>query len=184
MSVFITILATFLFTSYVPTASAQDAKGTSMLTAELRLKLLKSTPKDLGLENPTATKPVFGVLMETGYPNAVATLMALNSGDTSLYFSTGGGVIGGGQHVSVAKASKRFVTVANDYLTELKPVSSFPQPTQNTVVFYLLTSRGVLTAIAPVDDLGKKRHPLAGLFYEGHKVMTELRLATERQAAR
>lgn len=35
-----------------------------------------------------------GALMESGYPKAVATLVTLFDGTTSLCFSTGGGIIG------------------------------------------------------------------------------------------
>src|SRR5262249_2976490 len=46
----------------------------------------------------------YGLLMETGYDKAVVTLACFLTGDTSLYFSNGGGIIGAGKHASVADA--------------------------------------------------------------------------------
>jgi len=56
----------------------------------LRQHALTVSAADLGL-GPTADRPqVWGVVMETGYPEAVATLVVLGEGTTSLYFSNGG----------------------------------------------------------------------------------------------
>lgn len=55
---------------------------------------------------------VWGILMETGYPQGIATLVSLADGTTSLYFSNGDGMIGGGQHANIAQASKAFVAAA------------------------------------------------------------------------
>ena len=71
--------------------SADVARG-------LREQALTVDPVALRLE-PTPTRPhVWGILMETGYPEGVATLVALGDGTTSLYFGNGGGVIGAGEH--------------------------------------------------------------------------------------
>ena len=50
-----------------------------------------------------------GGLMETGYPRAVATLVVVADGSTSLYLSNGGGTIGAGQHARVRSASAEFM---------------------------------------------------------------------------
>ena len=47
----------------------------------------------------------WGAVMETGYPNGVASLVCLRDGTTSLYTSTGGGIIGGGAHDPVVRAN-------------------------------------------------------------------------------
>jgi hypothetical protein len=45
--------------------------------------------------------PILALLMETGYPEAVATLVAVADGTSSLYFSNGGGFIGVGTPAGV-----------------------------------------------------------------------------------
>ena len=76
---------------------------------DLRAMVLGARPDEIGLA-PTPERPrVWGVLMETGYPKGVATLVTLADGTTSLYLSTGGGTIGGGAHEAVASASRRFL---------------------------------------------------------------------------
>jgi hypothetical protein len=59
---------------------------------DLRQNALTVTPEDLGLAPTTERPDVWDVLMETGYPDAVATLVCLADGTTSMYFSNGAGV--------------------------------------------------------------------------------------------
>jgi hypothetical protein len=56
----------------------------------LREQALGVGAAELGLVATTERAHVWGVLMETGYPEAVATLVALGDGTTSLYFSRRG----------------------------------------------------------------------------------------------
>jgi hypothetical protein len=60
----------------------------------LRAQALQLTAAQVG-----PADAVFGVLMETGYPEAVVSLVALSDGTASLYFSNGGGIIGTGGHL-------------------------------------------------------------------------------------
>lgn len=97
---------------------------------------------------------VWGILMETGYPQAVVTLVSLADGTTSLYFSHGGGVIGGGQHETVARASKSFVIAAEGYYPKMTLTKSFPFPPVGRVKFYVLTYSGIYPMYINENDLG------------------------------
>lgn len=72
-------------------------KRTANPVLELRRRLLAARAAELGLVAGAPTE-AWGVLMETAYPDAVVTLVALADGTTSLYFSNGGGIIGAGAH--------------------------------------------------------------------------------------
>lgn len=77
----------------------------------LRNLVFEATPSQLGLR-PAPTE-VWAVLMETGYPDAIVTLVAIADGTVSIYFSNGGGIIGLGQHAGPARAAKSFLGVAS-----------------------------------------------------------------------
>jgi hypothetical protein len=91
--------------------------------------------------------------METGYPEATATLLALGDGTTSLYLISGGGVIGAHAHQSVRQANAEFLETANQYYQRLKPSESFPVPATGHTLFYVLTDSGVLSGGGREDDL-------------------------------
>jgi len=117
--------------------------------------------------------------METGYDSVTVTLVALSDGSTSLYFSNGGGLIGGHSHEDVRRANSAFINQANHSLPDLKPCETFPIPEPAHTVFYVLTDSGILTGGALEDDLGYGRHQLSTLFHAGHEVISQLRMISE-----
>ena len=59
---------------------------------DLRNQVISLDPSKIGLK-PDESNPIFGILMETGYKDAVVSLSAIGDGTVSLYFSNGGGII-------------------------------------------------------------------------------------------
>ena len=158
-------------------------KGKAKVYEGLRRQAFDADPGELGFA-PTPDHPrVFGVVMEMGYPTAVATLACFVDGSTSMYFSTGGGIIGGGQHAQVAQVATAFVGFADRFVELAEATTDFPAPAVGRVRFHLLTYAGGFTAEAGEQELGEKRHALAPLFFGGHAVIAQLRLLDARQSA-
>lgn len=108
------------------------------------------------------------------------TTVAMADGSASIYLSTGGGFIGGGQqHEAIRKAAMNFVRVAASYRPQMAVVKTFPLPGDGETTFYLLTDSGVYSALAQTDLLGAKEHPLAPLFAAGQEVITQYRLTQQ-----
>lgn len=141
----------------------------------LREKILELSPKEINVSPSKEYPHVWGILMETGYPGAVATLVSLADGTVSLYLSSGGGVIGGGEHAKVRQAGKAFLQSAEHYRKDFKETNEYPMPDVGHVKFYILTYAGILTEDIGEDNLGNNKHLLSPLFYAGHDVLTELR---------
>jgi hypothetical protein len=146
----------------------------------LRSRALTVTPADLG-ELPT-TPPVLAVVMDTGYPEAVATLIALADGTTSLYFSNGGGMIGGGEHPQIAAAAQRLVEVAVRVLGHLAQANDFPLPPEGMTQLIAVTPGGSWSANVAEAELGSGGHELSVLFFAAQDVITELRLVDEERS--
>ena len=119
---------------------------------------------------------VYGVVMEIGYPEAVATLVSLADGTTSLYFSNGGGKIGAEDSPKVAAASKQLVSESAADLDKRTPTVETPLPLLDHTRFYLLTTSGLRTGEALEETLSDQKHPLSQLFYWAQAVLTEIRL--------
>ena len=141
---------------------------------DLRNQALQLKPEPIG-QNVADESAVYAVLIETGYPEAVATLIAVADGTASLYFSNGGGIIGGGEHESVRKVSGEFMTLAQQFVSHSTLTETFPLPRKNNVRSYLVTRGGVYTFEALEDDLGYGRHPCSALFHKGHELITAIR---------
>jgi len=145
----------------------------------LRQQALSTNRTEIGMDAPSPETPVWGILMETGFEAVTVTLLALCDGGTSLYFSNGGGIIGGHSHEAVRSANAAFLAEANRSLRSLKSCATFPIPELGHTVFYVLTDSGVLSDDALEKDLGYGRHPLSTLFHAGHAVISQLRLISE-----
>ena len=144
----------------------------------LRDQALSLAAEDLGL-TPTLEHPhLWAILMETGFPELVASLFSATDGTTSLYLSTGGGVIGAGAHESVGATLPLFFAAAEANLTSFSMAPSTPPPGEGRVRFYLRTFDGTLTAEASEQDLGQKRHPLWPVFHAGQAVIAAVRQAS------
>ena len=79
----------------------------------LRKQAFDITPQQLGLS--LNDSEIYGVIMDWDLGNGIMTLITYKTGDASMNLSTGGGVIGGGQHENVNKAAKAFVSAAQKY---------------------------------------------------------------------
>lgn len=149
----------------------------------LRRQALTLRPDQIGL-TPGPDAPIYGVIMETGYPDAVATFVCMGDGTTSLYLSTGGGILGAGDHESVRNACLRMLAITNEYAADFIAACEsadpgFPLPGDGEVVFHLLTTEGVHDAAGLEEDLGEQRHPFSALFNNCHQVMGEMRMVDE-----
>jgi hypothetical protein len=158
-----------------------EEKDPAVMSRELRDKALSVTAADLSLA-PTQTRlDVWGVLMELGYPQATATLAVFADGTSSLYISTGGGVIGSGEHKPVREESEKFLFAAQCFIEHFEPAGETPYPKPGRVRFYIRTFETTLAAEADEQELGRNLHELGPLFHAGHAVITQMRLISERR---
>ena len=141
----------------------------------LRIRALTYPATELGLSPSTDRPNVFGILMETGYPEAVVSLVTFAEGSVSLYFSSGGGIIGAGEHEAVRATLGPYFKLAEKHLGAFSPANETPLPDQGRVRFYLRTFKGTLAVEGDEQDLGNMRHELSPLFHAGHAVIAALR---------
>lgn len=147
--------------------------------AQLRDRALHTPAADLGLAHPHDSAVPFAVLMEMGMPKAVVSLVAFSTGDASLYFSTGGGVIGGIGHERVVAAGRRLVAQSQELVPSMTKAKDTPLPKPGRLRFYVRTQQGLFVAEAAEQDLIAKKNDLWPLFYAGNDLITELRLVAE-----
>ena len=151
------------------------------MSRRLREQALSVSAGELNLAPIEARPQVWGVLMELGYPEAVATLAAFADGSVSLYISTGGGIIGAGEHPPVREAAEKLLSIAQTHVADFEPAAATPLPKTGRTRFHIRTFTATLTAEADEQDLGHGRHKLSPVFHAGHAVITEMRLASEKQ---
>ena len=146
----------------------------------LRQMALSVTPEQLRLESSDETK-VFGIVMDWDLGTGIATIVAYKTGDASMYLSSGGGVIGGGQHENVRQSVFTYVQLGQEFLSKSKKTESTPLPDKDSVRFYLLTNKGTYYAQEEMKNIENESSDWLRLFEEANKVLTELRKTTEEK---
>ena len=154
------------------TASAQNEQS---LMSEMRESVFKLDPATIGISPSNYSGHVWGMIFETGIEREAYSLVVLADGTTSLYFSTGGGIIGAGEHSNVRTASKNLLLKANDAIGRSTFTQAHPLPYDGTSVFYFLTFDGTRFYSAPESRLGNGQDKLSPLFHASHEVISELR---------
>jgi hypothetical protein len=145
----------------------------------LRKQAFDVTPAQLGLSNDDSE--IYGVIMDWDLGNGTISLITYKTGDASIYTSTGGGVIGGGQHDNVNKAAKLFVNEAKNYINIAQKIDSVPLPDKDCVRFYLLTAKGKYCMQEQIEKIENKTSKLIDLFNEANNVITELRETVDKK---
>ena len=148
---------------------------------ELRRRALHADAAVLGIEPSEHLENVFGVVMDTTYTNGVATLVAFADGTTSLYTSSGFGIIGGGAHPQVVRAGQSLLRSAKEHLQEFSPDASDEPPQVGSVTIRLLTFGRRVAATEDESLLGAGRSPLSSVFHAAHVVIAELRRIHESE---
>ncbi len=165
-------------TSEENTSKTQDAIN------DLRSMALNLDPKELGLTPDTFPHKVFGMLFETGLSDTASySLITIADGTTSLYFNTGGGIVGAGEHEAVREASIDLLSASQYFYPKTEPVKETPLPKAEWVNFYFLSFDGVYGHSAPVAKLGNNEDELTGLFFAAHDVVTEIRKIEEARSS-
>ena len=91
-----------------------------------------------------------------------------------MYLSSGGAVIGGGQHQNVNNAAKQFVSLAQSFLDKTIKTEATPLPLTGEVKFYLLTNEGIFVGQDQMKNFENNSSTWLKLFEKGNNVLTEL----------
>jgi hypothetical protein len=146
---------------------------------ELREMAIWTKPGQLGLSLASGKTVVYGVVMDWDVKNGTASIISFLSGDASIYFSSGGSIVGRGTHENVKIIAKQFVEEAQQMLGNATKTDQTPLPDENNVVFYLLTNKGIYSGQDNMDNLSKRNSIWLGLFLIGNEVINELRSVNE-----
>jgi hypothetical protein len=142
--------------------------------------VLEVDPAEIGVHPSPELPEVWGGLVDMGFPNGTASLVALGDGTTSLYMSSGGGVIGGGAHEDVRTEGHALLEELQDALPAFAADERDELPGDGEVHFVVLSYSGRRVATASEDELKDGTHALSPAFFAAHRVITALRLITEQ----
>lgn len=121
--------------------------------------------------------------MEFILSGSVVTLAGLVDGTTCLYFSSGGGILGSGNHPIVGAAAREMVGKAGSSLECFQAVREYPLPAEGFIRFYALTYNSIQMAECPDKDVKDPQYGLSELYAAVENLITQVRLINEKKGA-
>ncbi|HEY1501149.1 MAG TPA: hypothetical protein VGF88_16365 [Acidobacteriaceae bacterium] len=154
-----------------PAGSLRSRKADPAIYSQMRRLALETALPNLPRD------AVHAVLMDWHVDKGTVTVMAAADGSASLYLSSGGGFIGGGQKFrEIRDAALHAVALANSLKFHFVMTDTTPLPALGDVTFYIVTSADVRMAVAPEAKLRAGTDPLASLGGAMQRIVTEYRL--------
>lgn len=147
----------------------------------LRSMAFSTSPQQLSLKIPDNKTQVYGIILDWDLGDAIATIIGFETGDASMYLSSGGGVIGGGQHDNVRNVVKPYIKMGQDFLDKAVKSDTNTLPDKNCIKFHFLTNKGIYSVQEQMINIENETSDWLSLFEEANKVLTELRLISEKQ---
>lgn len=146
-------------------------KADPAIYRSLRENALKLRPNSL------RNDAVHAVLMDWNVGNGTATVLAAADGSASIYLSSGGGYIGGGQKFpEIREAALQAIQVATSLLSQFKKTETSNLPAEGEVFFYLTNNTGAHLAVATEVKLEAGTDPLGSLGEIMQQIISEYRL--------
>jgi hypothetical protein len=139
--------------------------------SELREMAFNVKTEDLNLDISDPNK-VFAVFMETGFPEAAFSLRCFAEGTIGIYFTSGGGTIGIGEHELARIEGLKLVEMANGFISRSNKTNSTDLPENGYTKFFFRTKSGLYEYVEKEDSLGNGKSYFSELFYQAHSVIS------------
>ncbi len=148
----------------------------------LRGRLLGTTPGQIGVEPSGRWPRAWAVLVDLPVGVGYVSIVGVADGSTSMYTSTGGGIIGAGARPAVRAATGRLLDVAEAGLAGLPLVDACPLPSRGNVGLVILARDGSHRIEASEDALAVGPGIVARLYAAAQDVITQLQLVDAERA--
>jgi hypothetical protein len=120
---------------------------------------------------------VHAILMDWPVKDGMMTALAAADGTASIYLSSGGGFIGGGQkYPAIRDAAVNAVLIAASLQTSFQPATTNELPPTGEIFFYIITNGGVRFARATETALKDRTSLLRPLGTAMQEIVTQYRL--------
>ena len=162
-----------------PDDRASGQRKVASIYGGLRDAILELDPASVGIHRSPETPRAWGLVMDWSLDEAVATVVSLADGTTSLYLSTGGGTIGAGGQPAAAAASVNAIRVAEGMIDEFPVATESPLPARGRTALTLLTFSGLRRFEDDTSAFAEGSSKLAPVGNAMQEVINEIRRAED-----
>ena len=135
--------------------------------------------QDLELNLSSDKTIVFGVIIDWCLEENIATIIALLTGDASVYLKSGQIYIGGYGHETISEPARNLVINSQALIDKAEKSIDYSYPEKHKVKFYLLTNHGTLIHQETEDAMKDVNNEWTKIFTLGNVIIKEYRLLTK-----
>ena len=160
---------------------AESKPDPTQVMRDLREAAFARHAAEVGLSPGPGHERVWSVIVDMGYPGATVTLLVGADGTTSMYFSSGGGFIGAGEHPHIRDVSQRLISRVDAHLNDFAATTNHSVPALAQARVYARTFDDLRVAEAPLEMMGRSGHPLSPVLNAANDVITAIRELAEQK---
>ena len=165
--------------------SRAGASSPREMSAELRLLALKATPGSLGLDPSSFARTAWGTVVDMSRAQGGTMIIAcMAGGNTSIYFSEGGGVLGAGSNAAVAASAAKLIDDASSRLIDAPSSQTTDLPPPGSVAFIGLFSSGRRRVTEAESVLASGKSPFSQTYRLAQQVFAAVQKTQPASRAR
>jgi hypothetical protein len=173
------LIAGIIFSMRFNKKPKKEINNQENIYSDLRKMAFSTTAEQLELIEIDNDK-VYGLVTEMFMNKGTATIVGFLSGDASIYLSSGGGFIGGGNHEDVNSKVKEIIDQIQKYKSKSIKIENADLPKQNEINFNFLTKNGIYQINGNMNEIMSEKSEFTELYKEVDKIMTLIRIKSER----
>ncbi len=128
-----------------------NTKGGNLATAmvdyetyiEMRSALLDINPEEFGMTKSESNNQIFGVILDISQGDSVVTISAYQTGDVSVYYSTGMLYMAGVNVERFREMAVEYTNLSQEYIELAEKTDNKNLPESGFVKFYFVTNNGI-----------------------------------------
>ena len=159
----------------------QDIDADVNIYDALRSLAFSITPEQIGITLPNDTPVVYGIIMDWNIDGEIATVVSFLNGDASLYLSSGGGYIGGGQkYEDTRNAVLELLEFSQKMLPSASQSNTNDLPNLGMIKIYFLTTNGLFVGQDYLKNIESNASLWTEIFEKINDVVSSIREVAEK----
>jgi hypothetical protein len=147
---------------------------------DMRNLILNLKPEEIKFQS-NDDNSVFAVLFECGLNDAAYSMRCTADGSISIFFTTGAGIIGAGEHPDARAEGLKLLQLSNKSIMKTKRTVNNDLPLPGYVRFYFRTKKGNYYYEEKESNISSEKSKFYALYYQAQLVIAKIREYDEKR---
>ncbi len=148
---------------------------------DFRNMAFSTTPEQLEIEHNDSTLSVYGCIVDWCPGQNVVTIVSFQTGDVSMYLSSGQIYIGGSGHETIKSAGLELLKEASLNFDSTHITNNYSLPSKDNIKFYLVTNKGKYVSMENFENIKNENSIWSKSFNLANSIISNYRQINENQ---